>query len=335
MRPTLLDIATEAGVSPATVDRVLNARPGVSPRTRAAVEAAARRIGYLLEVPGGARPLRLAAILPSGTNAFIADLADRLRAQAADMAGVTLDLHLLDALDPTKLAQRLDKLGDLDGITFIALNHPLVREAMRAATARGQPLVTLVSDIPDAPRLGYVGIDNGQAGRLAGQITGRFLGRRARRGMVAFFAGTLAYRGHQEREMGFRQILAEEFPGLRLLDIRESREDRTRARDETRAVLAAHPDLVAIYNAGGGTAGIAEALSEAGRAGDIVFVAHEATRENKALLLQGTLDAVIDQAPRVASREALAALVRAARSEPGSIVPPRLHLILRENMPED
>ena len=53
-RPTVNDIAREAGVSLATVDRVLNARPGVREKTISAVnEAIAKRSGgseYLLDL---------------------------------------------------------------------------------------------------------------------------------------------------------------------------------------------------------------------------------------------------------------------------------------------
>ena len=46
MRSTLIDIAKESGVSTATVDRVLNNRPGVMERTRTIVMEAAKRVGY-------------------------------------------------------------------------------------------------------------------------------------------------------------------------------------------------------------------------------------------------------------------------------------------------
>ncbi len=45
MRPTVHDIAAAAGVSLATVDRVLNRRPGVRAITRARVEACVRSRG--------------------------------------------------------------------------------------------------------------------------------------------------------------------------------------------------------------------------------------------------------------------------------------------------
>ena len=44
--PTIVDVAVKAGVSPMTVSRVINERPGVGPDTRATVEAAIKALGY-------------------------------------------------------------------------------------------------------------------------------------------------------------------------------------------------------------------------------------------------------------------------------------------------
>ena len=94
MRQTIVDIARAAQVSTATVDRVLNERPGVRGPTRARVLAAARAIGYLPESePAPAhRPVRLDFILQSGPNTFMDLLAEHLaglgaaRTAAADRA---------------------------------------------------------------------------------------------------------------------------------------------------------------------------------------------------------------------------------------------------------
>lgn len=71
MRPTVHDIAAAAGVSLATVDRVLNQRPGVRLVTREKVEAAIRQIGYIRDVaaanPAKSRVYPLVFIVPTGT----------------------------------------------------------------------------------------------------------------------------------------------------------------------------------------------------------------------------------------------------------------------------
>lgn len=78
--------------------------------------------------------------------------------------------------------------------------------------------------------------------------------------------------------------------------------------------------------------GIGAALAEAGRR-DVTFVAHEATGQNRALLLDGTLDAVIDQSARAEMQEVFAILTATARGQAHVSPPLRPVLILRENLP--
>ncbi|WP_232830550.1 LacI family DNA-binding transcriptional regulator [Oceanicella sp. SM1341] len=335
LRSTLTDIARAAGVSSATVDRVLNNREGVRPRTREMVLEAAGRLGYL---PSGrplftaAMPVRLDFVMPVRSNPFIGGLCAEIEAQAARREGLEVRVHGIDGINPQALARALTALPETQGVGLIALDHPAVREAVRALSARGVKVATLVSDLPDVPRIGYVGIDNRAAGRLAGYLLGRLLGQGTRQ-RVAVFAGSLSYRGHEEREMGFRAILAEDFPDFEVVELREIRDDPARAVAETRALLAAHPDITGIYNIGAGNPGIAEGLRAAALPRRPVFVGHELTAQNKTLLLDGTIDALIDQNPRVEAREALSLLECAVRGLPHDAHPPRLQVIFRENIP--
>ncbi|ESW84272.1 LacI family DNA-binding transcriptional regulator [Mesorhizobium sp. M0761] len=341
MRSTLTDIAREAGVSAATVDRVLNNRPGVRARTREIVLEMAHRLGYIAEGPNGAPPrpspgevIRLDFALPAGTNSFIKMLHRHIEAQA--LARPDLDVHIatIEGFNPDRLARLLQELrGQTQGVGVIALDHPTVREAIRSLSANDVKVVTIASDILHVPRVAYIGIDNRAAGRLAGYLLNRFMGSE-RPSKVALFAGSLSYRGHEEREMGFRHILTEESPNLKIVEMREMLDDREKAYSEASALLDRHPDLAAIYNVGAGNTGIARALKERGRAKDILFLGHEVTDGTKELLLDGTLDAVIDQNPRVEAREALNILSHSVRHLNYEPHQPRLQVIFKENIPE-
>ncbi|MBB2972938.1 LacI family DNA-binding transcriptional regulator [Mesorhizobium sp. RMAD-H1] len=336
MRFTLTDIAREAGVSSATVDRVLNNRSGVKERTREIVLDTARRLGYFGTAAGGAvtAPIRLDFVLPAGTNAFIASLRTHIEQQAAAQKHLDVQVHSIDGFNPDRLAQTLNGLqGKTQGVGVIALDHPTVREAMRALAGSGVPVVTLVSDILHVPRISYIGIDNRAAGRLGGYLLGRLIGASEKR-KVALLAGSLSYRGHEEREMGFRHVLVEEFPQLEIVELREIHDDRDKAYAETRKLMEKHPDLAGIYNIGAGNRGIGQALLEIGKSRSVIFVGHELTNGSKALLLDRTMDAVIDQNPRIEAREALSVLTHAIRGEPFDYHPPRLQVIFRENIPE-
>ena len=81
-RTTLVDVAEAAGVSLATVDRVLNHRPGVSPRTMERVEQSLVRLGYRPD-PAAVRLARgiqyqFCFVLPAGTNSFMNMLAGQV-----------------------------------------------------------------------------------------------------------------------------------------------------------------------------------------------------------------------------------------------------------------
>jgi len=338
MRTTISDIAREAGVSTATVDRVLNNREGVHGRTRDRVLTTAQRLGYIEGTnghPTAAAAARLDFILPGGPNTFINLLAGHLEGQAL-ARGHEIDgrVHRIGGFSPEALAQCLESIrGHTEGVAVIALDHPIVREALRTLAADGVPVVTLASDIANVPRLGYVGIDNRAAGRLAGHLLGRFVGGRA--GRVALFAGSLSYRGHEEREMGFRHLLGEDFPALALVETREVRDEFQRSYEEAKTILAAYSDVRGIYNIGGGNRGIARALEEAGLAREVVFIGHELTEHTRRFLLSGTMDAVIDQNPRVEARETIDLLLKTIRGEDVShLAGVRTQVIFRENIPE-
>ena len=331
MRYTVIDVAREAGVSVATVDRVLNNRAGVRERTRLLVAESARRLGYLAASaePAG---VRLDFALPAGGNPFILGLRDQLEALARP--GLEVRVAAIEGFNPDTLAATLlDYRGRSDGVGVVALDHPAVREAIRALSASGVPVATLASDILYCPRVAYIGVDNRAAGRLAGYLMRRFLGG-DRPAEVALFAGSLSYRGHEEREMGFRHLIAEEAPNLRIVDLREMKDDAERAYVEAGLALDAHPRLAGVYNIGGGTSGIARALKERGCEREVAFIAHDITAENRLLLLDATLDAVIDQNARVEAREAVAVLENAARGLAVAPHPLRVHAIFKENIPE-
>jgi LacI family transcriptional regulator len=334
-RPKLDEIARIAGVSKATVDRVLNNRAGVQEHTRLHVMNIVGQLSGEAEKSAPAETIRLDFVLPGGTNAFIADLAQHLERQAQQRSDAQIVVHRLSGIEPEEIALKLDSLRPItQGVGLIGLDSPLVREAVRKLIANGVTVLTLVSDISHVGRVSYVGIDNRAAGRLAGYLIGRFLP--GARGKVALIAGALAYRGHEEREMGFRHILQERFPAMDIVAPREIREDPERAYQEVSALLRAYPDLLAIYCIGAGSEGVARALVERKREKDVVFIGHDLTEDTRCFLLDGIMDAAIDQNARVEARDAIDRLMRAVRGEsdiPQTTV--RIQSVFAENIPNE
>ena len=339
-RARVTDVARLAGVSTATVDRVLNQRAGVRAATAHKVLKVAADIRYLPEAAIydtlRPKPMQLVFLLPAGTNRFFGMVGDYIAFAEEQFQpfNVKCRCHFIEGFNPAVLAERLLHHGRrADGVAFMALEHPSVREAVNTLAAEGVAVLTLISDISNSMRAAYVGLDNRSAGRTAGLLLGRFIG--GRPGKVGLVAGSLSYRGHEEREIGFKHILEEMFPGLQAVGLREGHDDADTNHRQVRGLLAQHPDLVGIYNTGGASDGVARALKEAGADGRTVFIGHGLTPDTRALLLDGTMDAVINQHPQnlVQNSVRIFANLRERRPALLGVEAVRISVILKENLP--
>ena len=339
-RARVVDIARAAGVSTATVDRVLNKRPGVRDVTVQRVLKAASELDYLPEATLYAalapQPLRLVVMLPAGTNRFIRMLGDMVGYSEEHWApfNVRCRTEFIESFNPHELAAALRRHGKRsDGIAVMALEHPAVREAVAELVERGVPVITLISDLSNSPRVAYIGLDNRAAGRTAGYLIGRFIG--ARSAKVALIAGSLSYRAHEEREAGFLHVIDEMFPQLSVVGLREGHDDAEQNYRQTRALLDQHPELGGIYNIGGASDGVARALKEAGRDQKVVLIGHGLTPDTRALLIDGSMDAVITQSPHTTLMSCVRIFtnLRDGREALSGVENTRSQVIFRENLP--
>ena len=336
-RATVHDVARTAGVSLATVDRVLNARPGVRPETAEKVENAIKALDFRRDLSASllarARDLRVVFLIPDGGNAFMDSLSGAIarRIRATRNERLTLSIGQYHALDTRALVDRLDGLSgrQTDCAVIVAPDDPAVAKAIDAATRRGIAVITLVSDLPNSARRHFIGIDNQAAGRSAASLLGRFCAG----GTIGIIAGSLALRDHRERFEGFAGVLGREFPNLRILGPAEGFDDD--ATTEAAALkLLDSPDLAGIYNVGAGNAGLVSALGKTHRAGNIRVVAHELTDTTRDALRAGTLDVVLDQNPDGEIRAAIAAARQVALSPDAEIHSEAIEIgiFLRDNL---
>ncbi|CAB3762097.1 LacI family DNA-binding transcriptional regulator [Paraburkholderia humisilvae] len=292
-----VEIAELAGVSTATVDRVLNERGSVSAKTRERVVAAARELSLPRLLPDTQHGLiHIDVLLPDSDAPFFRRLRDAVQ-RAMQMLDRRVVVHrtLMSSADEARLPQMLAESGYRRAALIVTTHDtPQVRAALAAAIARGEPVVTMVTDVGGVERLHYAGIDNLRAGRTAGY----FIGRLAHRpGRVLLLPARLDYRAHVDRIDGCRALLAERFAHLN----GEIDADQTFDQDDRsfHAVSAAlkRGGLVGIYNTGYGSAGIAAALRKFDAAGNVIWVGHEMLDQHRAYIDAGVMDIVIDQDP--------------------------------------
>ena len=337
-RATVHDVAREAGVSLATVDRVINRRPGVRPATAEKVEQAIRTLDFRRDVSASllarSRDLHITFLIPNGRNEFMRhlELAAAARVRPAKAERITIDLQTVKALDAKALAKALDSLSPrlCDCAVIVATDHALVRKAVESAVRRGIAIVTLVSDLPGSARRHFVGVDNVAAGRTAASLLGRF----CPTGGIGVIAGSLGLQDHRERLEGFRQVMEEEFPGHPLVGPVEGLDDNATTEKLALKMLKAAPDLVGLYSLGAGNEGLLRALQKSGRAGKLRVVAHELSEPTRKGLASGMIDVVLDQNPEGEIRAAITAARALAMGRPvdGDAEAIEIGIFLRDNL---
>lgn len=299
-----IEIAAEAGVSPATVNRVLNEHGSVSEAARERVIAAARRLDVRRVLPDVRHGLvHIDVLLSHGDTPFFRRLNEALQ-RSAQMLDKRIVVHraILPESDAAVVDAILRTPYKRSGLVVITRDTEPVRDALITVADRGEQVVTLMTDVLGVPRRHYAGIDNLRAGRTAGY----FIGRLAKApGRVLKLCGNQSFGAHRDRIAGLREGLAlasvdMEYHGMAI-------ETQDNADACYRAVSGAlkQGDVVGIYNSGYGSAGIAAALREFDSAGKVVWIGHEMLDEHRAYIEEGVMDLVIDQNPDAQAISAL------------------------------
>lgn len=341
MRPTVNDIAREAGVSLATVDRVLNARPGVREKTIRAVNDAIAKLGYVRDLAAAnlarSRDYRMAVVLPDTESQFVQTLAEALAdaGSIAATARMDLRLHRFPAEDPHALAALLTELPGRGyaGVALMAPETPVLRDAIRALRAKGLPVVALVSDLPNTGRDHFIGIDNRAAGRTAGVLMGRFLG--GGPGEVLVLGQSLLARDMIERRRGFDEVMLRDFPRLEVLPSLETHGSSSTLRQVVAERLASAQGVRGIYAMGDGNRALTQVLDEMGLSGKLTVICHELTPHVRQALEAGEVTAVITQNLGHLARSTLRVLRAKADKLPLDVGQEqiRIEILLRENLP--
>lgn len=172
--PTGEEIAKLAGVGTASVDRVLNNRPGVKEKTRTRVLSAFDKLKH--EQGEAATSLRIRLLCDSGESfdAMVELAIDRVN---RSVAGIEINGHYVSTneMDSLPFARNIEDAAEADGVIVIAREHPAINRAIRKLVGSGQPVVTLTTDLPSSRRSAYIGNDQYAAGSVAAQLIGQIL----------------------------------------------------------------------------------------------------------------------------------------------------------------
>lgn len=297
-RPTITDVAEAAGVSVATVDRVLNARLPVREETSKRVFAAAEKIGFhgtniirqrmLADLPS----YNLGFILRKERHTFYQSFAEELEIAARAVKDRRLLIHVEFAKsgEPSELSELLLGMkGKFQAVGAIGPDHHDVTSAVTVLKSKGIPTFSLLSDFAQGVREAYLGTNNIKVGRTAAWVLSK-LSRSP--GKMLLLLGGHRFHGHSLRETGFRSYMRECAPEFEVLDALINLETRRLTYELMMDTIARHDDLAGVYCIGGGMEGAIEALQEIDKTGKIGCFVNELTPESRQALLERRITGV-------------------------------------------
>jgi len=314
------EIAQQAGLSEATVDRVLNKRGGVRSDTAREVDQAIADLErQRTQIRLGGRKFLIDVVMQAPER-FSSAVRSALEAELPSLrpAVIRSRFHFRETGPLADLVATLDRIASRgsQGVVLKAPDVPEITEAVGRLVSSGIPVLTLVTDLPASQRLAYVGIDNRAAGATAAYLIGQWLGDKLGNVLVTLSRGF--FRGEEEREMGFRSAMRSRYPDRSLIEI-----DNSDGLDETMRglvlnALDSDPSIKAVYSIGGGNVAIVEAFASMHRTCS-VFIAHDLDHDNTRLLRDGHLSAVLHHDLNQDMRRACHIIMQAHRALPGAV----------------
>lgn len=335
-RYRIREIAQQSGLSPATVDRVLHDRPGVRASTVAEVHQAIADLDRQRTQVRLAGQTFLVDLVMQAPERFSSAVRRALEAElpALRPAVIRARFRLREEGGTSGLVKTLDEIRvrGSHGVLLKGHDHPSIVAAIERLTDRGVPVVTLVTDVPMSRRLAYVGMDNRAAGATAAYILTHW-GPACDHGVLVTLSSN-AFRGEEEREMGFRAAMREMAPHRPIREVTETHGLDRRMFEAVSAVLDDDRSIDSVYSIGGGNTATVQAFREAGRR-CAAFIAHDLDQDNTVLLRQGHLSVVLHHDLRQDMRRACRLIMQAHGALPGAAasIPSQIQVITPHNEP--
>lgn len=184
-----------------------------------------------------------------------------------------VEIAMVSAGGDANVDRQISQIQDLiqrrvDALVVGATNGEGVAPVVETAIGQGIPVVGL-SSIPATDKLiSRVGADHYGMGRLQAQCLGDLLGGQ---GQVAMMAGPAGQSWADERAQGFQDTMAADYPGIEIIAVDRTNDNRNAATNLMEDWLQRFPDLKGIYTASEDIgAGAADAINAANRTGEIV-----------------------------------------------------------------
>ena len=294
--------ATNSANSPtaASTDNAPEAAAGGNAATASGL--APITLAELDQVQKGTKPYRIALIVKTRNNPFFDPMIRGAEAEAKAL-GVQLDVQApaqeTDKERQFAMVQDVTARG-VDAILAAPADSKGIVPALKAAQEKGILVINLDNRVdPETARSaglnlgGYIGADNEEGGRLAGQAMVEALASGGKK--VAVLEGIRGADNAEARKRGFTQAVKGK---LDIVASDTAEWDTQKAYAKFQSMLAAHPDLNGLFSANDKMAlGAIKALDEAGKKGKVTVIGYDNIPDVQPYLKSGEMHATIEQHP--------------------------------------
>jgi LacI family transcriptional regulator len=323
------EIALQAGLGLATVDRVLNGREHVREHTRQRVQHAIKELEkQQFQLATSGRKLVIDVVVEAPPR-FSDEIREALESELPGLHPAVFRPRFLmqDTMTTTEVVDALKAIGrrGSHGVFLKARDVPEISSAIAELQRLNIPVITTFTDLPLSGRIAYAGLDNRMAGATAAYLIGQWLARPE--GNVLVTMSNERFRGEEEREISFRDELRRRYPKLKLVDASGGHGLDTQTEERVRQAVGRRKKIVAVYSMGGGNAAILRALQSIGQTPQC-FIGHDLDRDNVQLLRDGKLSAVLHHDLRQDMRTACHHVMHFHKLLPTSAVGPSSSVVV-------
>ncbi len=341
-KPTISDLAKEAGVSISTVNRVLSGSSQVKATTAQRIQGAAEKIGFYGlgtiedQIKKNARSYRLGFLLQQSTRELYQLFGRMIRevSYTRPLDVVEPFVDFVDLLTPDNISQRLYALGkQCDAVAIIAADHPQIGQTIRALRDMGKPVTAYITDQSAPDRAAFVGTDNWKLGRTAAWIIANMT---HEEGHVAMFQGNHRYQCQDVADASFRSYIREHAPHLTASESRPTHEEPQNAYLMVRDLLKSTDDLRGIFMVGGGISGVLKALREVpeSRRKGVRLICRDIGPETRKGLSEGLITASLAHPMRITTEALIQTMIDSVNAE-GAHAPMQRHIPFEIITPEN
>ncbi len=183
----------------------------------------------------------------------------------------------------------------VNGIAVAATDKTILNASLDRAARENVPVAIFDSGVDSTNYISFVATNNYEGGQLGGRKLGQLLNGKGTVAMIEHAPGSAST---MEREQGFKDAMAKEFPGIQIVAEQYSMADRAKGLAVTENILTARPDLNGIFaSSEPSSVGAAQALKSRGLAGKVKLVAFDSSDGLVDDLKGGTIDALVVQDP--------------------------------------